>query len=143
MTDEDLLELVSNISYELLEEYNGHLVKLKEPYQTIAIIYNAQGIIDNGGLPYFFENDWPGQPNYDIFINAYEKIGQDDSANALREVVQTFGFDQPEKHHARRNAFIKEYYDEQECEVTCWNDCICGNETVWAQLANWVRRQER
>jgi hypothetical protein len=42
--------------------------QLSEPLQTCWAVENAQGIIDNGGLQYFFDSDWDGNSPYSFFI---------------------------------------------------------------------------
>jgi hypothetical protein len=36
--------------------------KLPPAVKTILLVHAAQGVIDNGGLQYFFEADWPDRP---------------------------------------------------------------------------------
>ena len=139
MTDEELLEEVSDIAFEKLEEADGRMDKLGEPYQTVAIVYSAQGIIDNGGLQYFFESDWPNNPPYSFFADAYERIGRLEAATAIRNATLAFGFPNPELDVNGRRAFIKSNYDEDKDEISGWDDCICGDKKVWTDLAAWVR----
>jgi hypothetical protein len=44
-----------------LRRVGGDPRRLSEPARTLVLVYGAQGVIDNGGFRYFFENDWPGR----------------------------------------------------------------------------------
>ncbi len=140
MSDEELLDEVSDIAFDKLTEADDRMEGLEEPYKTVAIVYSAQGIIDNGGLQYFFESDWPNNPPYSIFADAYERIGRVEAAKALRDAAATFGIPNPERDVDARRAYIEANYDEDAFEIRGWNDCICGDEQVWTDLASWVRK---
>lgn len=43
--------------------------------RTVALVLIGQAAIDNGGLKYFFENDWLEGVTYSHFADAYERIG--------------------------------------------------------------------
>ena len=113
--------------------------EVEDPYFTIAVIFAAQGVIDNGGFRYFFENDWPKNPPYSIFYDAYDRIGLQDEAKNLKDAVLSFGINGPERQIELRNKYIDENYDEDKFEVKGWNDTICGNEFVWDKLVLWVK----
>jgi hypothetical protein len=82
----------------MLSSVDGDLNRLPEAVQIFLLINGAQGVIDNGGYIYFFEEDWPNTPPYDDFISAYEAIGCSQQADDLRRVVATFPFDNPHLH---------------------------------------------
>ncbi|TWT33011.1 DMP19 family protein [Blastopirellula retiformator] len=148
MNDEALLEQVSDTAFKMLKKVDNDPTQIEEPYRTVAIIYAAQGVIDNGGLIYFFESDWPGQPPYSLFADAYQRIGRVEAAAALREAAESFGITEPEKHREQRQAYMDRFLGEDEddeefeevSEGIPWNDCICGDEQVWTDLAAWVRK---
>ncbi len=58
--------------------------------QNFLLVVSAQGVIDNGGYRYFFGADWPGNPPYSKFIDAYQSIGCEEQAKELERVVGTF-----------------------------------------------------
>jgi hypothetical protein len=59
------------------------------PHQWFVVwaVVHSFGIIGNGGLRFFFENDWPKGVTYAKFIEAYNTIGAIESAQCLSEVV--------------------------------------------------------
>ena len=139
LDDESMLDQLSDIAFQQMDANGNDLTQLDEPYRTVAIIYGAQGIIDNGGLCYFFENDWFNNPPYSTFADAYERIGRIEGAEAIRNAVASFGFDYPELDFTRRRAYMDSNYNEDTHKVNGWDDCICGDERVFPQLACWVR----
>jgi hypothetical protein len=142
MADEELLERASTIAFKKLEDAGGRFENLDEPFRTIAVVYSAQGIIDNGGLIYFFESDWQYNPPYSLFADAYRRIGRIEAADAIENAAKSFGFPEPERNKELRNAFMDKQFgtheNEGEWEIT-WNDCICGDEQVLTDLAKWIR----
>ena len=107
MSDEELLDEISDLAFDKLTEADDRLENLEDPYKTVAIVYAAQGIIDNGGLEYFFGCVWPNNPSYSIFADAYEQIGRVEAAKALRDAAGSFGFPNPERDVDARRAFIE------------------------------------
>jgi hypothetical protein len=143
MDDEQLLAELSDAAFKKMSEVDDDLSRMEEPFKTIALVYSAQGIIDNGGLRYFFENDWPHKPPYSEFADAYERIGRADLANALRSAAASFPIERPELHRDKRRDYIEENYDETTFGVRGWDDRICGDAQVWKDLAAWARAHRR
>jgi len=134
-----ILERASNLAFQKLEAAGGNIANLEEPHRTVALVFSAQGVIDNGGLIYFFESDWPGNPPYALFADAYRRIGCAAAAHAILQAANSFGVLHPEQDQAVRNAFM-ERFSQPDCH-DIWEDPICGDEQVWAHLAKWI--QER
>jgi hypothetical protein len=118
------------------------VTKLALPVRTLALVHAAQGVIDNGGLQYFFESDFPGTPDYALFVEAYRAIGADDAAITLERAVALFPFDAPHKHVKKRNEFLENFLDENEEPVDSpfepLTDKLCGNKSVWEKLKKYV-----
>jgi hypothetical protein len=58
-----------------LKEVGEKIDDLPRSVAIFLIVYSAQGVIDNGGYRYFFESDWPDNPPYSKFYDAYSAIG--------------------------------------------------------------------
>lgn len=114
--------------------------KLPLPVRTVVLVHAAQGIIDNGGLQYFFESDFPDQPPYSIFVDAYREIGAEDEANTLAAAVGSFPFPKPQKHKRRRNEFLDRVHDDGDSPFWAYDAQLCGSDQVWRLLAKYVRR---
>ena len=118
--------------------------KLPPPVRTVVLVHAAQGIIDNGGLQYFFESDFPGSPPYSVFIDAYHTIGAYSEAQALADAVDLFPFANPHQLQARRDEFLKRFRDgvghRPDSPFEPYTDRLCGNMNVWRLLEAYVER---
>jgi hypothetical protein len=65
------------------------------------------GTINNGGFQYFFENDWPENPPYQVFIDALERIGAAEPADLLRTAVDAFPFQNPHLNVDARREYLE------------------------------------
>ena len=59
-----------------------------EPYRTIIAIYSVQGILDNGGFEYLFENKFNDRMPIEVFYKSYENIGLDKMAKLLAKTYR-------------------------------------------------------
>ena len=120
----------------------GDVTKLPAPVRTVALVQAAQGVIDNGGLQYFFESDFPGKPDYALFIEAYRAIGADDAARTLAQAVALFPFGSPHMHVKKRNEFLDSFLDEDDEPVNSpfepLTKKLCGNKSIWAKLKKYA-----
>lgn len=111
----------------------GNAKKLPEVLRSIAVVVSAQGVIDNGGLRYFFEANFPGAPPYSLFVRAYRAIGAAAEADHLAQAVRLFPFDRPHKRVKQRNEYLKRIETEGGKEFQAFerlSDALCGNENV-------------
>ena len=118
------------------------IAKLPASLRTVALVHAAQGVIDNGGLQYFFESDFPGKPDYALFIEAYRAIGAEDAADTLGQAVKLFPFDSPHKYQKKRNKFLDSFLDEDDEPVNSpfepLTKRLCGNKGIWEKLKKYV-----
>lgn len=92
----ELLDSIADVAFAKLKGVGEDAQRLSDPAQTIVVVYAVQGVMDNGGLRYFFENDWPGNPQYSFFADAYRRIGATSEAGAI--LAATALFDRPDPH---------------------------------------------
>ena len=120
---------------------------LPEAVRTVALVHAAQGAIDNGGLQYFFEADFPGKPPYALFVEAYRAIGAAAPAAALADAVALFPFADPHRHAAKRNQFMDRFRDEDDEPVNSpfepLTRVLCGNKSVWRLLEAYVEKNAK
>jgi hypothetical protein len=119
-----------------LERAGKDSSKLPVPLQIVVLITHAQGIIDNGGFRYFFENDMPGSPKYSVFSDAYRQIGAVKAADLLDLAVNLFPFDDPHSFPVKRNQYMDSLDESDELFVI--GDQVCGDETIWQQLESYI-----
>ena len=77
-----------------------------EQLLTVWAIEQAQGIIDNGGFQYFFENDWPENPSYSVFVDAFRRIGAQEAADCLQDAVELFPSTSPHLDYQMRRSYM-------------------------------------
>ena len=133
-TSSALLAKASKYAFKRLKAVGGNPSSLPIALQTIVVIYSAQGVIDNGGLRYFFELTWPHDPDYSFFSAAYRRIGAKDAADTIDKAVASFPFKEPHLHHKKRNAFL----DSRSKRHLLHSSVICGDDTIWDLLEKYV-----
>ena len=106
------------------------------------MVYSAQGVIDNGGYRYFFESDWPDNPQYSKFVDAYSAIGCIKQSKDIGRVVSSFPFDNPHLYESERIKYIEDNFDDDEYEVKGWGDTLCGDAEVWEKLESYYRNNK-
>ncbi len=103
---EEFLERACDVAFARLEEVGQDPRHLDEPLRTVAIVCSAQAVIDNGGLCHLFENDWPAQPPYSVFSDAYRTIGAEAEAAAIDAAAAMLTFSDPERHRRQREELL-------------------------------------
>jgi hypothetical protein len=83
MPAQSFLDRAAEYTFAELKRLGRDPAKLPAPLQTVALIYPAQGIIDNGGFEYFFEADFDFNPPYSLISAAYRRIGAVDAADCI------------------------------------------------------------
>ena len=140
MDDETLLDQLSREAFERVDQLGNDPMLLDEPWKTIVLIHSAQGVIDNGGFAYFFENDWPHFTPYEEFARAYDRIGKSESGTALRDAVSAMGLESPEHSLEARRHYIATNQIDARGRIKGWDEAaVVGDSTVWAALAAWIR----
>lgn len=137
--NEALLDHASNFAFEkLMDSSDGCLRDLPLPLQTVAVIYSAQGIIDNGGLEYFYESDFDVESPYSYYVDAYRRIDAQEAANCIEKTAKMFGVSDPHLRIADRRKFLEEVEQDEKHEFRRLSDLICGNQEVWEKLSDYV-----
>lgn len=131
-------EKVSHFVYAEFEKVNSDFSLMRPELAIFHRIQVAQGIIDNGGLVYFFENNWIGFPPYSDFVFSYQAIGCDAAAKCIEQAANSFPFADPELHCEKRRKFMKDNYDADLFTVRGWDNTVCGDETVYPALGNYA-----
>ena len=125
----------------------GRLSRLPPEIQTVVLVHAAQGVIDNGGLQYFFEADFPGRPPYSVFVDAYRTIGANGEAAALAEAAKLFPFNDPHKFQQRRNRYLDRFQAKfghrADSPFEPYTKQLCGNKEVWRRLKLYISRNAK
>ena len=80
--------------------------ELPEPLLTVWAVEQGQGIIDNGGFGYFYENDWPEKPPYSLFWDAFRRIGAVEAAECIKTTAELFPIACPELDYQMRRDYL-------------------------------------
>src|SRR3954453_11482867 len=113
VNDEDytLLEEISNPLFQRIDA-GTPLSDFPWPARVLVLIMSAQGILDNGGLVYFFENDWPGNSPSSLFEDAYRTIGADTVADAIAATAPAFELPEPHRDCPARRAWLDQHRED-------------------------------
>ena len=135
---EPTLDAAIDLALERLQQAGGDPRGLPAPLRTVALVASAQGVIDNGGLRYFLENDWPGQPPYGLFVEAYRAIGATAEAQAIGAACEAVGREQPERQREARLAFLAQAGSAE--RLAAWEASMVSD--VWALLGEYVQHHQ-
>jgi hypothetical protein len=94
-----------------LHEASGDIEALPLALQTLLVVESAQGIIDNGGLEYFYEADFPNNPPYSVFVEAYRRIGAESAASCIESTARMFPFEEPQLFEGLRQLWLEKLDD--------------------------------
>jgi hypothetical protein len=133
-----LLDQASEIAFAQLKSAENDISRLPEPLRTVVIVCSAQGVIDNGGLEYFFESDFDGTPEYSSFVAAYRRIGAESAASCIESAEAMFPFSQPHLHESKRQQWLENVRDDESHPFVKLSRRVCGDESVFAKLAEYV-----
>lgn len=123
-----------------LHQASGDIEALPLVLQTLLVVESAQGIIDNGGLEYFYEADFPNNPPYSAFVEAYRRIGAEDAAACIEATARMFPFAEPQLFEQLRQLWLEKLQEDPGGEFRRLSDRICGDQSVWIKLQEYVER---
>lgn len=115
----------------------------ERPVQVVLIVSTAQGIIDNGGLQYFYESDFEGQPAYEEFVHAYRAIGAAGAADLLQRSIELIPFPSAHLHEKKRQLWLDEFRENETAEFNRLSDALVGHAEVFPQLAEYAQSHWR
>lgn len=105
--------------------------RLDERSRTLLLVHAARGLIDNGGLRYFFERDFPNQPEYGVFTVAYRRVGALEAAARLEEAVALLGLGEPHRDADARDKAVEGLLQDKGGRFAALDRALCGDERVW------------
>ncbi len=126
------------VSYAMALAGDVSVSQLPTPVQTVVVITTVQGIIDNGGLTYFYENDFPGNPPYSFFVEAFRRIYAESIASCIEESAVMFPFPQPHLFEAQRRQWRAAVKDDEAQRFKRLDLLAVGDTTVSSKLADYV-----
>ncbi|MBD9406507.1 DUF4375 domain-containing protein [Acidovorax sp. ACV02] len=137
---QSLLERASAYTTAKVLEADCCVSRLPEALQTVVVINTTQGIIDNGGLEYFYESDFPANPPYSFFAETFRRIGVESVASCIDEGSRMFPFPEPHLHEAKRRTWLDSVKDDEAHPFVHLSRKARGDELVFQKLAEYVDR---
>ena len=95
-SDWDIIEWASKDVFRDEDSPNWSPYGFPEPLLTVWAVVQGQGMIDNCGFAYFYENDWPQTPPYSIFWDAFCRICAMEAALCIETTAKLFPSERPE-----------------------------------------------
>jgi hypothetical protein len=138
--NEQLLDRAIAYSIKCVEAAGGDVFKLPLPVQTVVVIQAAQGIIDNGGLVYFYECDFVGRPSYTFIADAFRRIGAEAAAARIEASSRMFPFSESHLHEFERQEWLEVVKGNERHEFWTLDRTAYGDEVVFAKLAEYVEK---
>ncbi|HEY0884184.1 MAG TPA: DUF4375 domain-containing protein [Ramlibacter sp.] len=116
----------------------GDVEALPLPLQTLLLVEMAQTMIDSGGLEYFFEADFPNNPAYEVFVQAYRRIGAGSAADCIEASAQMFPFAEPQFFEELRQVWLEKMRVDP--QFASLGERVTGDASVWQKLSEYVLR---
>lgn len=136
---EDQFSAASKVAWTRVKQAGG-LSKCALPIQVALNVESAQGIIDNGGLQYFYEVDFEEQCSYTEFVKSYRLIGAEDAATHLERSISLFPFSNPHLHQLKRANWLNSISDIEQHEFHELSDKLIGHKSVFPKLMSYIEK---
>lgn len=117
----------------------GDMEALPVPLQTLLIVEAAQTMIDSGGLEYFYEADFPNNPPYEAFAQAYRRIGAESAAACIEASALMFPFAEPHFFEELRQVWLEKLRVDPRQEFARLGERIAADASVWEKLSQYVQ----
>jgi len=85
-------DLVLATVHQILEHYGDDIdvAQLPEAHGVVLMVYHAHGLLSYGGFGSLFEAEFPGDPDYQLTLQAFETIGASRACEAFRRAFAAF-----------------------------------------------------
>ncbi len=121
-----------------LEAAGGDFLALPVPLQTLLLVEAAQGMIDTGGLEFFYEADFPHNPPYAAFVEAYRRVGATEAAACIEATALMFPFAEPEYFEPLRQVWLERLREQPDQAFARHSQRISTDASVWTLLSRYV-----
>ncbi len=128
----------ADFAFDVLKSLNNDISCMPTSLQTFLRVYLAQGILDNGGLQYFFESNFEDCPPYSVFVDAYVTVGAADAAKLLDQAVAMFNDPDAHLDANARQAVMESLWNDPSEGFADLDLKLCGYESVWDDLRQFV-----
>ena len=140
LSESDDETLLLNLVDYLTARASFDINKLPEVPRNVVAVVTAQAIIDNSGFRSFFESEFDGKPDYQLFVNAYKAIGADESARAIESVLAMFPEGRPPENWRQKQKYLEEIFSQTSGSfIASAQGKILGNDKNYVLTAKYVR----
>ncbi|MDR7296477.1 hypothetical protein J2X16_001816 [Pelomonas aquatica] len=136
MTDDELLSAL-DFAQERMKAAGG-MARAPEPIRVAMTVCTAQGIIDNGGLQYFYEADFEDRCPYSDFVEAYRDIGAHEAADLIDSSWKLIPFAAPHLFESKRQQWLDEVKGDDRHALHGLSDRLIGNKSVFPKLKAYI-----
>jgi Domain of unknown function (DUF4375) len=99
-------ELCNRTCKRLIELYgsDARATDIPQKERTVVLVWTVHGIVGNGGFEALFSGDLPGDPGYQLALDAFRVIGCEVAATAFEDALAVFPRGRVPKDEAKRKA---------------------------------------
>jgi len=107
--------------------------------RPVVLVWTVTGIVENGGFEYLFGEDLPGDPGYQLAIEAFRTIGCKRATRALRDALRLFPDGKVPASVPRRRAVFRAHPDKKRDRLASrfWN----AEAEIVTHLAAYIREE--
>lgn len=146
MQNDDDFELCDRLFISISDHFGDELKaeELPECPRTVLLVWHASGIIDNGGFEHLFECNTADDPGFKLTHQAFESIGSDLAASALRDALALFPNREIHSDRDARGVFYRSLpaADRARLNERFWSAGMTGNDEIKIKLAKFIREHE-
>jgi hypothetical protein len=107
--------------------------------RVVALVVHVEGVIYRGGFEGLFKSKLPGDPFYQLTLDAFEEIGCKEAKETLTEALDLFPNAKPPKDDEKR---MKQYLTYSENVRNPINSKFWrSHENIYKCLANYIRER--
>ena len=116
-----------------------------DEHRNVVAVITAQAVIDNGGFRYFFESQFEGSSDYQMFVKAYKDVGAAESADALNQALMMFPEGVPPAELEERQKYLEAIFGSDNDASKQINDIeekILGKVENYSLVASYIRENK-
>jgi hypothetical protein len=137
MTDDELFSAL-DVAQKRMKALGG-MKQVPEPIRVAMTVCTAQGIIDNGGLQYFYEADFEDRCPYSDFVGAYRSIGAYEAADLIDRSTKLFPFANAHLFESKRQQWLDQVKEDESHAFHELSDRLIGNKSVFPKLKSYIQ----
>ena len=142
LEEQDDETLLMQVIEAITKREDFDISRIPQAHRNVVAAVTAQAIIDNGGFRYFFESNFNGHPDYQMFVDAYENIGAKEAADAINQALMLFPEGTPPAELDEREKYLDAIFGDDapaRAQMGEIETKISGKVEHYSLAANYVR----